>query len=202
MRGSFVSARPHGPAMHPLSILLLGLAMSTDAFAAAIGKGAAMPGTPRWRDALRIGLVFGAIEAATPLVGWALGTLAQRAIEDWDHWIAFGLLTALGLHMIHKAVRGGDDDAGPPRHTGPWAVVLAGLATSIDAMAVGAGLAFAEVDILPVASVIGLCTFTMVTLGIMAGRALGALFGRRAEIVGGVVLILVGTTILYGHLSA
>jgi len=186
--------------MHPVSILLLGLAMSTDAFAAAIGKGAAMR-TPRWRDALRAGLVFGLIEAATPIVGWLLGSSAPDAVEAWDHWIAFGLLAALGLHLIHKALRDGANDAAPPRR-GLAALALAGLATSVDAFAVGVGLAFVEVDILAVAAVIGLCTFVMVTTGVMAGRALGQVLGRRAEIAGGTILILVGALIVYEHVLA
>jgi len=185
--------------MHPLSILLLGLAMSTDAFAAAVGKGAAM-GKPRWTDALLTGFIFGTIEAITPVLGWLLGRVAERHIEDWDHWIAFGLLSALGLHMIWKSLHADGDDAAP--RTGLWALALAGLATSIDAMAVGVGLAFLDVNILAVAVVIGLCTFTMVTLGVMAGRALGALIGRRAELVGGVILILVGLSIVYEHVLA
>lgn len=185
--------------MHPLSILLLGLAMSTDAFAAAVGKGAAMS-RPRWIDALRMGLIFGTIEAITPVIGWALGSAAERYIERWDHWIAFALLSALGLHMIWKALR--EDQREAPRRIGPWATAIAGLATSIDAMAVGVGLAFVDVGILVVAVVIGLCTFTMVTLGVMAGNALGSLIGRRAEIAGGVVLILVGATIVYEHVFA
>lgn len=189
--------------MNAFSILLIGLAMSTDAFAAAIGKGAAMA-RPRWPQALRAGLVFGVVEAITPVIGWLLGSAASKYIEAWDHWIAFGLLAALGLHMIWQALHpgegaGGNDDAG----NGSIATLaIAGLATSIDAMAVGVGLAFADVHIAVVAIVIGLCTFTMVTLGIMLGRALGAVIGRRAEIAGGAILIAVGAAILYEHLSA
>lgn len=186
--------------MHPVSILLLALAMSTDAFAAAVGKGAAML-RPRWRDALRTGAIFGVVEGLTPLLGWALGAIAQPLIEDWDHWVAFALLSGLGLHLIWKALHAGDEAAAPPA-TGLWAIAVAGLATSIDAMAVGVGLAFIEVNILVVATVIGLCTFVMVSIGVMAGRALGALIGRRAEIAGGVVLILVGAAILHSHLTA
>lgn len=186
--------------MHPFSILLLGLAMSTDAFAAAVGKGAAMA-APRWRDALRTGLVFGVVEGLTPIIGWALGAFAERLIEDWDHWIAFALLSGLGLHMIWKSLHGEDHQEDAVR-TGLWSIALAGLATSIDAMAVGVGLAFIDVNILAVAVVVGLCTFGMVTLGVMAGRALGALVGRRAELAGGVVLILVGATIVYEHVFA
>src|SRR5690606_23936603 len=130
--------RPHGDAMHPVSILLLGLAMSTDAFAAALGKGAAM--RPRWHDALHTGAIFGVVEAVTPIVGWAMGSVAQRWIEEWDHWIAFGLLCGLGLHLVWKALHGDGGQDGAPRGTGLWAVAVAGLATSIDAMAAGVGL--------------------------------------------------------------
>jgi putative Mn2+ efflux pump MntP len=190
--------------MNPVSIVLLGLAMSTDAFAAALGKGAGML-RPRWKEALRIGLIFGVVEGLTPIVGWLLGSAASRHIEQWDHWIAFGMLGALGLHMIYKAVIDEGDAEGSVAgqgRAGMWSLALTGLATSIDAMAVGVGLAFVDVNILVVAVVIALCTFTMVTLGIMAGRALGTLIGKRAEMVGGVILILVGATILYEHLHA
>ncbi len=189
--------------MSPLSILLVGFAMSTDAFAAAIGKGAAMR-NPRLPDALRAGLIFGVIEAITPVIGWWLGRAASRYVEAYDHWIAFGLLGALGLHMIVAGLKPDDDDAGGEgsgsRH-GFWALAATGFATSIDAMAIGVGLALFDAPIAVVAVVIGLCTLTMVTLGIMLGRALGALVGKRAEIVGGVILILIGSTILYQHLQ-
>lgn len=194
-------SRPGAP-MNPVSILLLGLAMSTDAFAAAVGRGAGMR-RPRWPEALRIGLIFGAVETITPVFGWLLGMAAARHVQAWDHWIAFALLVALGLHMIHKALsaNGADDNSSGVRSGHVLALALTGLATSIDAMAVGVGLAFVEVNIGVVAVVIGLCTFTMVTLGIMAGRALGVLIGKRAEMVGGIVLIAVGATILHEHLS-
>jgi len=191
--------------MNPISILLLGLAMSTDAFAAALGKGAAMA-RPQWPQALRVGLIFGVVEAITPLIGWLLGSAASQYIEAYDHWVAFGLLGVLGLHMIWKALTEKDDEddedaVGGARHGRLLTLALTGLATSIDAMAVGVGLAFVDVSIWAVSAVIGLCTFTMVTAGVMAGRVLGRMIGRRAEIVGGVILILVGTAILYEHLS-
>lgn len=188
--------------MNPISILLLGLAMSTDAFAAALGRGAGMV-KPRLKDALRVGFIFGVVEGITPVIGWLLGSAASRIIETWDHWIAFGLLAALGVHMIYKAlVPDKETTAGSINGGGSLLLVaVAGLATSIDAMAVGVGLAFVDVNIVVVAAVIGLCTFAMVTLGIMAGRVLGAVIGKRAEIVGGIILIAVGSTILYEHLS-
>lgn len=187
--------------MNPVSILLLGLAMSTDAFAAAIGKGASMT-RPRLSEALRAGLIFGMIEGITPVLGWLLGKGASRYIEAWDHWVAFGLLLALGLHMIWNGLKPESDkpvDA-PSKH-GFVGLALTGLSTSIDALAVGVGLALVDVPIIVVAVVIGLCTFSMVTLGIMLGRALGAIVGRRSEVIGGVILIGVGAVILYEHLS-
>lgn len=187
--------------MNPVSILLLGLAMSTDAFAAALGKGAGML-KPRLPEALRIGLIFGVVEAITPGIGWALGSVASRFIEQWDHWVAFGLLLVLGLHMLYKAFIAKDEQAEEMASGSLWSIALTGLATSIDAMAVGVGLAFVQVNIAVVCVVIGLCTFVMVTLGIMAGRVLSSLIGKWAEGVGGVVLIAVGATILYEHLSS
>lgn len=186
--------------MSPISILLLGLAMSSDAFAAALGKGAAMT-RPTLLQALRVGLIFGVVEAFTPIVGWLIGSAASRYIQAWDHWIAFILLGALGLHMIWKA-RAEDEEkaAGDSGAGNVFTLALTGLATSIDAMAAGVSLAFVQAPILVVAAVIGACTLAMVTLGVMAGRALGAMIGRRAELVGGVILILVGAAILYEHL--
>ena len=187
--------------MNPLSILLLGFAMSTDAFAAAIGKGAGMT-RPRLSQALRAGLIFGVIEGITPVLGWLLGKGASRYIEAWDHWVAFGLLLVLGLHMIWNGLKPeSDEPVDAAKRHGFVALALTGLSTSIDALAVGVGLAFVDVPIAEVAVVIGLCTFSMVTLGIMLGRVLGAMVGKRAEVIGGVILIGVGAVILYEHLS-
>lgn len=188
--------------MNIVSIVLLALAMATDAFAAAVAKGAALH-RPRWREALRTGLIFGTIEAITPLVGWGLGLAAAKYVTAWDHWIAFGLLGILGVRMIVAGLGAAEEGAAekPQRHDF-WVLAVTGFATSIDAMAVGVGLAFLDVDILPIAAAIGLATFAMVTIGVMVGRTLGALAGKRAEIFGGLVLIGIGSTILYEHLSA
>ena len=185
-----------------VAILALAFAMSTDAFAAAIGKGAALH-RPRWREALRTGAIFGSIEALTPVVGWALGSIAARLVTAWDHWIAFGVLAGLGVRMIRAGVRADvaaiDDAARPTRHAF-WLLALTGFATSIDAMAVGVGLAFIDVAIIPVAVAIGLTTFAMVTTGVMLGRVLGVVAGKRAEVVGGVLLIAIGSLIVVQHL--
>lgn len=190
--------------MNPLAIAAVAFAMSTDAFAAAVGKGVALQ-RPRWREALRTGLIFGVIEAVTPVVGWLLGTGASRYVQEWDHWIAFVLLAGLGVRMVVAGLRGPVVEAEPaakPDAHPFWVLALTGLATSIDALAVGVGLAFVDVPIWTVAAAIGCTTFAMVTLGVMAGRVLGAVAGRRAEVAGGVLLVLIGGFILYEHTLA
>jgi putative Mn2+ efflux pump MntP len=126
--------------MNPVSILLLGFAMSTDAFAAALGKGAAMT-RPRLSQAMRAGAIFGVIEAITPLLGWLLGKGASRYIQAWDHWAAFALLLALGLHMIWNGLKPeSDDPVDEAAKHGFVGLALTGLSTSIVALAVGVGL--------------------------------------------------------------
>ena len=183
-----------------VSTVLLALAMSTDAFAAAVGKGATLH-RPQFREALRTGAIFGVIEGLTPLIGWALGIAAAQYVVEWDHWIAFTLLSLLGLRMIHAGLRTPELVESKPQSHPFWLLATTGFATSIDAMAVGVGLAFLNVNILETAAAIGLATFVMVTLGVMVGRVLGVVAGKRAEIVGGLVLIGIGSYILFEHLG-
>ncbi len=188
--------------MNVASTAFLAFAMSTDAFAAAVGKGAALH-KPRFAEALKTGVIFGVIEAATPVIGWGLGLAAAPYVSAWDHWIAFTLLCGLGLLMIRNGCMSEPDEpqARPAKHSF-WLLAATGFATSIDAMAVGVGLAFLDVNIVWVAAAIGVTTMVMVTLGVMLGRVLGAMAGRRAEIAGGAILIGIGALILYEHLSA
>jgi putative Mn2+ efflux pump MntP len=187
--------------MSPVAVFFLALAMSTDAFAAAVGKGTALR-EPRWSEAIRTGLIFGVIEAITPVVGWAFGLAAADYVKQWDHWIAFALLGILGARMIAASIatRGQDDVEKPTRHSF-WILAMTGFATSIDALAVGVGLAFLDVDIVPIAIAIGCATGIMVTIGVMVGRLLGNVAGRWAEAVGGLMLIAIGSAILYQHLA-
>jgi putative Mn2+ efflux pump MntP len=187
--------------MNAASTALLALAMSTDAFAAAVGKGAGLH-RPRFLEALRTGAIFGAIEATTPVIGWALGLVAARYVEAFDHWIAFALLVGLGLRMIRAGLAPeAPTESRPTRHSF-WVLAATGLGTSIDAMAVGVGLALLDENIVPIALAIGATTLVAVTFGVMLGRVLGSIAGRRAEIVGGLLLIGIGAAILFEHLSA
>ena len=187
--------------MNLSATILLAFGMSMDAFAASIGKGATLH-KPKFSEAVRTGLIFGAIETLTPLVGWGLGMLASQFILEWNHWIAFILLVFLGGRMIVEGFRGDSDEAceAPHRH-GFWLLVTTAFATSLDAMAVGVGLAFLQVSIVTTALAIGCATFIMSTLGMMVGRFIGPLLGKRAEILGGIVLIGIGREILWSHFA-
>jgi putative Mn2+ efflux pump MntP len=185
--------------MNLTAIILLALAMSTDAFAAAIVKGATMQ-KPHLLQAIRIGIVFGVIEGITPLIGWSIGSVASKFVSEWDHWIAFVLLVGLGGRMIWVGLHEQQTEDKPQQQSFMM-LALTALATSIDALAVGVGLAFVDVSILKASIAIGLATTLMVTIGVMVGHVLSGVIGRRAEMLGGFVLIGVGATILYEHLS-
>ena len=186
--------------MTPGAIAVLSLGMSTDAFAAAVGRGASHK--PRLFDAIRAGLVFGVIEGITPLLGWALGILAAGFVEKVDHWIAFGLLCAVGGKMIWESLKARDDEGEvTPRRTGPWVLIATAVGTSIDAGAVGVGLAFIGVNIWIIAASVGFTTFVCTTIGMMIGSYVGRRFGKIAELIGGVALICLGFVILFEHLG-
>lgn len=184
-----------------VATIILAFGMSMDAFAASIGKGATLH-KPPFSEALRTGVIFGFIEALTPVIGWALGLAASQYVAAWDHWVAFGLLGVLGLRMVHKGLRqDGGEKPQAERHS-LGLLVMTAIATSLDAMAVGIGLAFLDVNILGTATAIGLATLVMATLGVLVGRFLGPLIGRSAEVLGGLILMGIGISILVEHLSA
>lgn len=187
--------------MTPISIAVLSLSMSTDAFAAAVGRGAA--NRPPVATAIRNGLVFGVIEAITPLIGWGLGMIAAGFVEQIDHWIAFGLLGAVGAKMLWEAFQpvDEDDDGARLARNGMLALVATAVGTSIDAAAVGVGLAFIGANIWIIALSIGFTTFVLTTIGMLIGKAVGARFGKIAEFFGGVALIIIGASILAEHMG-
>lgn len=190
--------------MTPIAIAILSLSMSADAFAAAIGRGAQH--RPTVAQALRSGLVFGVIEAITPLIGFALGVAAAGFVAAIDHWIAFGLLGAVGGKMIWEALKPEDEaeeaaEAKKAVSRGLVALVATAVGTSIDAGAVGVGLALLGENIWLIAACIGLTTFTLATLGLLIGKAAGTRLGKIVELVGGVALIALGLKILLEHLG-
>ncbi|EST58504.1 manganese efflux pump MntP [Proteus hauseri] len=183
--------------------IILALALSMDAFAVAVCKGATLH-KPRFREALRTGFIFGIIEASTPVIGWALGLYTSQYIIQWDHWVAFGLLFVLGSRMIYQSLKRDDEcpceEEAPQRH-GSLSLIATGIATSLDAMAIGVGLAFLQVNIVHTAMTIGMMTMIMATLGMLIGRYIGPVLGKKAEIIGGIVLIAIGFNIVFEHLE-
>ncbi|MET1026459.1 MAG: manganese efflux pump MntP family protein [Dongiaceae bacterium] len=185
-------------------LLILAFSLAVDAFAAAIAKGAAAR-QHRLQDALKVGVTFGACEAITPAIGWALGAALSRYIAAYDHWVAFALLTLVGLHLIKESLtpRAIDDAEEKPRnHFSPMRLLMTGFATSIDATAVGVSLAVIKVNLFYACAVIGVVSAGMSTLGVMIGKRAGRLLGRKAEAIGGLTLIVIGIVILYEHLGA
>ncbi|MDR0807413.1 MAG: manganese efflux pump MntP [Enterobacteriaceae bacterium] len=179
---------------------IIAFGMSMDAFAASVGKGAVLH-KPCFREAVRTGLIFGCIEAITPLIGWSLGLIAGRYITEWDHWVAFTLLFILGCRMIIEGCKQPEEEKPQICRHSFWILAITAIATSLDAMAVGVGLALLQVDILHTAMAIGLTTMIMATIGMMLGRFIGPILGKRAEIIGGLVLIGIGVAILATHLG-
>lgn len=185
--------------MDAISTTLLAFGMSADAFAVAIGKGLSLA-RPRPAEALKTGVIFGTIEASTPVVGWLLGSAASTLVSRVDHWVAFAILSGLGLNMLYGSLR--KKEARPkPEHHALGTLILAGLGTSIDALGVGVTLAFVGANIWLTAAAIGSATFLMASLGVMVGRVIGVRAGTYAEIFGGFLLIGIGTDMLLGHLG-
>ncbi|MBM3558436.1 MAG: hypothetical protein FJX53_00750 [Alphaproteobacteria bacterium] len=182
--------------MSVMSLLVVAVALSADAFAAAIGRGVTAV-SPAAGAALAAGVAFGGFQAAIPVAGALLGEGVGPWVAPVDHWIAFAILAGLGLHMIVPC--GGHR---PARLAGPLGLLLVAFATSIDAFAAGFGTALLDRPGWPLAAAAGVVTFALSSVGLRIGAALGESWGRRAEIVGGLMLAAVGASILVDHLSA
>ena len=176
-----------------LASLLLAVALAMDAFAVALTQGARF--RPDVRRGLAIALTFGAFQAVMPLIGWGIGTAALVYVEAIDHWIAFGLLTFLGVRMLGGHV--GEEEAA--RALTGRTLLVAGLATSIDALAAGLTLPTLGVALPPAVALIGIVTALMSGAGVLLGRIAGDRIGAWAERAGGIILIGLGIRILGQH---
>lgn len=168
-----------------------------DAFAVAVCKGLSMP-KMSWRGALIVGLYFGGFQAGMPLLGYLLGAQFHDAIINIDHWLAFILLSMIGINMIREALN--DEEEGCDAALDFRSMVPLAVATSIDALAVGVTFAFLQVSIGSAVWLIGCTTFILAIVGVKAGNIFGTKYKAKAELAGGVVLILVGLHILMEHL--
>ena len=183
--------------MDLLSLLLLAVGLSMDAFAVAVCKGLALKKITL-RHALIVGLWFGGFQALMPLIGYFLGAQFKEAIAAYDHWIAFGLLSLIGGNMIRESF---SDDEELNDDFGFRTMLLLAVATSIDALAVGVTFGFLQVRILPAVCFIGVITFLLSAAGVKVGSLFGERWRKGAQIAGGVILILLGLKILLEHLG-
>lgn len=186
-----------------IGIFLIGVGLSMDAFAVAITKGITMKRL-HVKNALRIAGFFGLFQGIMPLIGWLVGVRFSVYVKKFDHWIAFILLALIGSKMVYEAIKHGDECAvdaalGKEAVLDYKELILLAIATSIDALAVGVGFAFLNVNILGSVILIAVTTFILSFIGVAMGRKLGCLFQKRAEIFGGITLVLIGLKILLEH---
>ena len=180
------------------SLFIIAVGLSMDAFAVSICKGLAMQKITI-KKALIVGLWFGGFQALMPAIGYLLGSQFESYITNIDHWIAFVLLFIIGGNMIKEALSKEEEPTSDSLAFKE--MLLLALATSIDALAVGVTFAFLKVQILPAVLFIGIITFTLSALGVKIGNIFGCRYKSKAELVGGIILILMGCKILLEHLG-
>lgn len=193
--------------MNFIALIFTAFALSMDAFAVSITKGMTIKNLKK-STALKMALVFGVFQGAMPLLGWALGISFESYIKSIDHWIAFILLGFIGFNMI----KGFFDDRKEGRESelefsatadehdlSNKEIIMLAVATSIDALAVGISFAFLNVSIIPAASIICIITFLVCVVGVFVGNKVGDIFNGYAELVGGIILILIGFNIFNEH---
>jgi putative Mn2+ efflux pump MntP len=179
-------------------ILLIAFGLAMDAFAVCLGAGTTQH-IKGPRPIFRLAFHFGLFQALMPILGWLVGSTIIQWIAPVDHWIAFGLLAFVGVRMIRSGLRGEDESDAVDPSRGATLIILS-VATSIDAFAVGLSLAVLGVGIVYPAIVIGLVAGGMSLLGIFLGGRLGKAFGKRMEVIGGLILIAIGVRVVISHL--
>jgi putative Mn2+ efflux pump MntP len=179
-----------------LDILLIAVALAMDAFTVAIAVGLHLAGAGRIsvRQYFRLGFHFGLFQFLMPVIGWLAGTTIRAYIESFDHWVAMGLLTYIGLKMIREAHHGQEYDRPDP--TRGLSLIILSVATSIDALAMGLSLALIGVGIIYPSVIIGLVAAAFTLVGLSLGRKIGLKWRGRVTVVGGLILIGIGLKIL------
>jgi putative Mn2+ efflux pump MntP len=188
-------------AMSLLQILLLAVGLAMDATAVAAARGCASVRNPRPREVIEIALAFGVAQGLMPFLGALLGGRVGDAVAAFDHWIAFGVLAAIGGKMLHEARGAGAEDERARAPLSPRLLFALAIATSIDAFAIGLTLPLLGAPLLLSVITIGVVTTVLSGAGVLLGRHFGALLGKRLDVFGGVVLIALGLKILVEHLT-
>ena len=184
--------------MSLVTIFILAVGLGVDALSVAIGIGATND-KKSWVPVLRLAVAFGLFQFVMPIVGWLAGLTVVEIIASFDHWIAFALLTLVGGKMIWEGFEK-ESDVGKADQTGGWPLLMLSIATSIDALAVGFSFSVLKNPILFPAVIIGIVCFIMTIIGMIFGKVLARIFGKKVEIFGGLVLIAIGVKILIDHL--
>jgi len=177
-----------------ISIFLIALALSMDAFSIAMAIGA----TGRWHSSgavIRLAAAFGLFQFAMPIIGWLLGRTVVSYIADYDHWIALALLAIVGIHMIKEYFNKEEKERAKDPTKG-WSLLILSIATSIDALAIGVSFAFFDVNIYYAGAVIGIVCFAITAVGMIFGKGLSRVLGKKAVLVGAIVLIGIGIKIV------
>ena len=188
--------------MSIVELFLIGVGLSMDAFAVAVCQGLCMPKL-NLRQGGVIALYFGGFQALMPLIGWFLGSQFAGYIQSFDHWVAFVLLVLIGGNMIREALSPEEEETSCAVNSklNHKKLFMMAVATSIDALAIGVAFAFMDVLILPAVSLIGCTTFCLSLVGVVVGNFFGSRYKKRAELTGGIILILLGVKILLEHLG-
>ena len=184
--------------MSLFEIVLVGVGLAMDAFAVSVCKGLAMRKI-NWKKAVIIAAYFGVFQAVMPVIGYYLGSTFSAVVQKIDHWIAFILLAGIGINMI-KESRDDEEEKRNDNVNFKTMIVLA-IATSIDALAVGVTFAFFEVNVWIAVTIIGIITLILSLIGVILGNKFGDKFQNKAELAGGIILILIGLRILLEHLG-
>ena len=181
-----------------IELFILAIGLSMDAFAVSICKGLALQKSTV-KSSIIVGLWFGGFQALMPIIGYILGVQFKDKITSIDHWIAFVLLGLIGINMIREALS--NDEEPSDQSLNCKTMLLLAIATSIAALAVGITFAFLNVHLIYAVSLIGLTTFVLSAVGVKIGNIFGAKYKSKAELAGGIILILLGTKILLQHLG-
>lgn len=185
--------------MEFIELMLLAIGLSLDAFAVALGS-ATNGHVKGKRPAFRLSFHFALFQALMPVIGWIIGNRVNELVAIFDHWIAFILLLFIGAKMIYESFKH-EKDSQRSDPTKGWSLVILSIATSIDALVVGFSLALIKMEIWYPSIIIGITTGVLSLIGIYFGIKLGSLFGKRMELLGGIIIIGIGIRILISHVT-
>lgn len=187
--------------MSVIELVLIAIGLSMDAFAISVCKGLGMPKI-NYKHTFVIGLFFGGFQALMPLIGWFVGLRFERYIFNFDHWVAFALLSFIGVRMIFQALKKDSDEYPINEQINIKELFVLAIATSIDALAVGITFALVPgTDIGPAVIIIGTITFALSCVGVAIGNRFGAKYKSRAELAGGIILVSMGLKIVLDHMG-